>query len=245
MSRLNPAAAERAIKSGVRQALRSVGYEIRPIDAAFQELQRDLLRECDLVVDVGANVGQYMTSIRSLGYGGPAVSFEPERDAFAALSAAAAADPLWDVRSLALADHAGYATLHVSGNSVSSSLLPMRPAHLDAAPLSIPVGPQDVSLSTVDAELAAAGGDRIWMKLDVQGMELPVLHGATETLTRTHVVQAELSLVPLYDGQTDYLELLGFLGGKGFVVAHILPGFRDRRTKRLLQFDALFVSDAA
>ncbi len=243
MSRLRPATAERAIKSGIRGVLRRAGYEIRPIDAAFPELQRDLLGECDLVVDVGANVGQYVTLMRSLGYAGAVVSFEPEEGAFAGLSLAAADDLYWDVRPLALAEQGGYATLHVSGNSVSSSLLPMRPAHMKAAPLSVPVGPQEVTVSTLDAELADVKGDRIWLKLDVQGMELPVLHGATGTLARTHVVQAELSLIPLYDGQTDYLELLSFLGGEGFVVAHILPGFRDRESKRLLQFDALFVSD--
>lgn len=245
MTDLRPARMERAVKGGIRRALRRAGYEIRPIDAAFHELQRDLLRDCDLLVDVGANVGQYMTLIRSLGYRGRAVSFEPERAAFAVLAQAAQGDPDWDVRRLALAEHGGDGTLHVSGNSVSSSLLPMRDAHVRAAPASAPVGPQDVMLSTVDSELADVRGHRVWLKLDVQGMELPVLRGSRETLARTRVVQAELSLRPLYDGQTNHLELMGFLAQAGFVAVHILPGFRDRETKHLLQFDALFVSGVA
>jgi FkbM family methyltransferase len=186
-----------------------------------------------------------MALIRSLDYLGPAVSFEPEREAFAVLAEAARDDPGWDVRRLALAERGGHATLHVSGNSVSSSLLPMRDAHVRAAPASAPVGPQDVLLSTVDAELDGMDGRRVWLKLDVQGMELPVLLGARETLGRTRVVQAELSLRPLYDGQTNHLELMSFLAAEGFVAVHLLPGFRDRETKHLLQFDALFVSGVA
>jgi hypothetical protein len=59
------------------------------------------------------------------------------------------------------------------------------------------------------------------------------------------VVQAELSLAALYDEQTDWLALVSFLRGLDLTVCHVLPGFRDRGSKRLLQMDALFARDRA
>lgn len=229
------------MKRGVKAALRRTGYELRPVDASFQELQRDLLATCDLVVDVGANAGQYGQLIRSLGYRGSLLSFEPEERTFAALQRVSADDARWEVRRCALADHSGSAWLNVSANSVSSSLLTIRDEHVAAAPASVVERLDEVPLSTVDDQLTTSANRKTWLKMDVQGAEMAVLRGARETLRSTEVIQAELSLRPLYEDQTDYLELLTSLRGEGFVVVHLLPGFRNRATKHLLQVDVLAV----
>ncbi len=54
------------------------------------------------------------------------------------------------------------------------------------------------------------------LKLDVQGFELKVLEGATETLTRCAYVYAECSARELYEGQALYGEVAGFLAEHGF-----------------------------
>lgn len=232
------------LKKQVKATVRRMGYELQPTDSSFQELQRDLLRGCDLVVDVGANAGQYGRLVRSLGYRGALLSFEPEAETFRVLQRVAERDPLWEVRRLALADRPGSAQLKVSANSVSSSLLTIRSEHVAAAPQSAVDRVVDVPLSTVDGELASFGSRRTWLKMDVQGAEMAVLRGARAALRSVVAVQAELSLRPLYEDQTDYLELLGLLREEGFVVAHLLPGFRNRTTKHLLQVDVLAVRAA-
>ena len=230
-----------AIKGVLRRTLRSAGYEIGPSTSDFSDVQRDLIARCDLVVDVGANAGQYAERVRALGFTGPVLSFEPGAEAFSVLSSRSARVEGWTARRLALSDEVGTATLQVSRNSVSSSLLTIRSEHVSAAPASVTIAEESVAVSTVDIELEGAAGDRLWLKLDVQGAELAVLRGATETLGRTLVVQSELSLSPLYEEQTDLLELITMLRDSGFQLYHLQPGFTDPVTGQLLQMDGLFL----
>jgi len=237
------AATAAAAKGGVRRLLRVAGYELRPLDASFDELRRSLLTGCDLLVDVGANTGQYVRAVRSLGYCGRVLSFEPQQAAFDQVAASARRGTGWWARRFALADREGSELLRVSENSVSSSLLTIRPEHLRAAPASRTLAGEVVPVSTLDRQLAGMPGRALWLKLDVQGAELAVLRGGTQTLGRTVVVQAELSLAKLYEDQADWVELVGFLRERDFTMCHLLPGFRDRGSMRLLQMDGLFVRD--
>ncbi len=61
------------------------------------EVRRERLmswRQIDLVIDVGANSGQYGGALRAAGYGGRILSFEPLAEAFAMLSERCLEDPL-------------------------------------------------------------------------------------------------------------------------------------------------------
>lgn len=238
-----PLSVKAQAKAAVRRAVRASGYEIAPRTTSFVALQRRLLTLSDLLVDVGANVGQYADLVRSLGYQRELISFEPQQAAYDVLDRRARGDVEWEVRRTALGSRQGAGTLRVSANSVSSSLLDVLDQHVAAAPTSITVTREDVRLSTLDAELAAAPGERLWLKLDVQGSELDVLEGGLQTLHRVEVVQSEVSLSALYHQQTDYLRLCDFLRTAGFHLWHVQPGFQDDRTGRLLQLDTLFVRD--
>jgi FkbM family methyltransferase len=228
------------LKAAVRTALRASGYTLVPAERSFTELRRRLLPGCDLLVDVGANVGQYVREARALGYRGPVVSFEPQAEAFATLESRASAVPGWQARHVALGQREGEAELMVSANSVSSSLLAIRPETVAALASTATVARETVQVSTLDRQLAGTPGNALWLKLDVQGVELDVLHGGADTLARTRVVQCEMSLRPLYDRQTDYVELVTHLRRAGFTMCHLEPVFHDGRTGQVLQVDALF-----
>ncbi len=86
----------------------------------MQRLIRDF--GVDLVIDVGANRGQFAASIRRF-YAGPILSFEPVSVAFDTLSSVSAADRDWHVRKLALGDHAAEMTMHVAERTEFSSML--------------------------------------------------------------------------------------------------------------------------
>ena len=201
----------------------------------------------DLVIDVGAHRGQYASELMRAGYRGRILSFEPQCDAHAELLRAASAEPRWSVgERCAIGDRPGTAQLHVAGNSQSSSLLPMLPAHERAAPASRYVGAETVSLRRLDS--AAADGcaqhERVFLKVDVQGFERQVLEGAAGLMPRIVGVQVELDLVPMYEGSAQLEETSAYLRTLGFALYRIRPGFTDPSSARMLQVDGTYFREA-
>jgi len=235
------------IRDAVRAAARQFGIDIRrysPRNDADLRRLRILETNCvDLVLDVGANVGQYGTKLRESGYSGRIVSFEPGCRAFAVLQDRAAADPGWRCERLVLGDHAGPARLSIANNLASSSLLDITELHLVAAPEARTVGTEEVLVRTLAEVLPNLidETERPFLKVDVQGYELSVLRGAEDWMARILGAEIELSLTPLYRGQPLFREVLDFLEAADLALASLEPGLSDPRTGRLLQMDGLFV----
>ncbi len=79
------------------------------------------------------------------------------------------------------------------------------------------------------------------IKIDTQGYELEVLAGATGLLPQTMALQLELSLVPLYEGAPAFVDAVHYMESRGFELFSVAPGFKDRRSGRLLQMDGVFL----
>ncbi len=75
----------------------------------------------DLVLDVGANGGQYAGVLRDYGFTGDIVSFEPVSSEFAKLAAAAKGDARWTVLNYALGSNEAEQTINIMASSVFSS----------------------------------------------------------------------------------------------------------------------------
>lgn len=232
------------LKTAIRKVTRRWGYDLVPFDSDFIALQKSILRTIDLVVDVGANTGQYAERLRQLGYAKPIISFEPGVDPYSYLAASARRDGSWTARQVALGAGQGSAVLHVTANGMSSSLRQPLEAHVGADKGVRVVDSYKVAVATLDSELADDEGDSLWLKLDVQGHELEVLRGGPATLSRSLAVQVEMSFVQLYTDQAPWLDLVAHLLEKGLVLCHLDPGFVDRRTGFLQQADGLFLSPA-
>lgn len=195
-----------------------------------------------MLFDVGANAGQYGTTMRALGYTGRLVSFEPLTEAFEHLARTARRDPLWTVVNIGLGEAEATKTLNVSGNSQSSSLLAMLPTHLAADRDSAYIRTETVRISTLAAaiETHVTHRDRLFVKIDTQGFERQVIAGAGPHLARVLGLQLELSLVPLYEGQALLEELVAQLRHLGYVPMSIEPDFFHPDTGQLLQADGVF-----
>ena len=194
----------------------------------------------DLVVDVGAARGGFAQEVRSFGYTGRIVSFEPLAAAFADLSTAAEGDPSWEVRNRALGSSPGDAEINVASNSDSSSLLAMDERHVAAAPQVGYVATETITVARLDDELADDPARRPFLKLDTQGFEREVLAGGPTMLERAVGLQLELSFVPLYAGGMLVDEAVALAYEQGFVMAAVEAGFSDP-SGRLLQADGVFV----
>ena len=83
--------------------------------------------------------------------------------------------------------------------------------------------------------------DDVYLKMDVQGYELPALEGAAQTLRQVVAIEVELSLVPLYERQALVHEVMGYLSDRGFEPVWLEKVLVDSQSGRLLQVDGLFV----
>jgi FkbM family methyltransferase len=197
----------------------------------------------DLIIDVGANIGQFGTKARVSGYTGLIYSFEPQSEAHRILSARKSNDKNWIIEApCALGAKDGEVDLKISKNSFSSSLLEVNATHLGANINSQTVSTEKVKVRTLDSFLDSKFVDqsRIFLKIDVQGFELEVLQGTELSLSRISTVQVELSTTTLYQGQSHFMKIISFLDFHGFEIWDLQNGFRDSKSGRLLQFDGIF-----
>jgi FkbM family methyltransferase len=240
------------IKSLLRRVIRTLGWEVQRLENANVEEQvlKDVIRitNAQIALDVGANVGQWGDLLLQTGYGGSLLSFEAIPNIHKILEAhALTSSPLWRVAPCAaLGKERGKIAINVSANTVSSSVLPMRAAHFDAAPQSKYIDQQIVDIERIDqlaAPLLPLNGELL-LKIDTQGYELEVLKGASGLLNRIAAIQLELSLVPLYDGAPEFAEAISYVRSLGYELFSIIPGFKDKRNGRLLQADGFFIRSA-
>jgi FkbM family methyltransferase len=235
------------MKRLIRKTVRKMGWELtrrRPESSEWARLVRMLgTHGINTVLDVGANIGQYAMNLRDAGFGGRIISFEPVLEAHSLLCRAARNDAQWTVAErMAISDRDGQTDIYVAGNLASSSLLPMLDSHRTADPTSGFVATQTVPMARLDtvADRFLKNGECLFIKIDVQGFESKILDGAPLILKRGIGLQLELSLVPLYQGETLFQPMLERLDKLGFELWSVIPGFVDKGSGRLLQVDGVF-----
>jgi FkbM family methyltransferase len=233
-------------KLGLRKKLSRSGLDIGRDPFCNRLVRFTEFAGIDTVLDIGANVGQYSSLLRSAGFEGRIISLEPMSGAYAVLERRAAKDPNWVTINAGAGAEDGLGLINVSENSYSSSLLDLTETHLGAAPASRVVSHEKVQLTTIAQLIADHGIDptRTLLKVDTQGFEDQVFEGAGEHLARFRGVQVELSMVELYRGQRLYQELTSDLGELGFQLWAFETGIADDHG-RLLQVDGLFLQQSA
>jgi len=196
-----------------------------------------------LVFDVGANIGQYAGALRNNGYEAGIVSFEPASAAHADLSINADLDPGWRVAPrCAVGAAAGETILNISPESDMSSLLPLTADAAEKFASVRPTASEAVPVTTLAIEIPryANANDAIFVKSDTQGYEAEVLDGLAGAADRVVGLQLELSLVPIYQGQPDYLTVLNRVGELGFVPHLVIPGYFSRHHGQMIEFDMVY-----
>lgn len=200
--------------------------------------------EIDLVLDVGANEGQFAKSIRSSGFMGEIVSFEPLSNAYKLLQKNSKKDRKWAIHSrAAVGSEVGKIKINISANSTSSSILPMLNKLLVAAPYTAYVGVEEVPIITIDSVYSQYINRNVFLKVDTQGYEAQVIKGAVNSLPMIKGVLLEMSLVPLYEGQKLWEETINLMKDSGFRLWAILPGFTDSKNGQTYQVDGVFFRD--
>ena len=231
------------VKNVIQNNLRKFGWEINRFRlTGCSQLSRELNeRNVGLVLDVGANVGQFASSLFAAGYLGEIVSFEPVGESYKRLVKTANINPRWQVApQMAIGSKNGGVEINISKNSVSSSILPILSQHVTSAPESNYYSSEKVLMKKLDSWVSDKILYRPFLKIDTQGYELEVIKGASGLLNLASGIKLEISIAKLYEGQPDYIHLISRIRKLGFELWSLEPGFSDSKTGQLLQFDALF-----
>jgi FkbM family methyltransferase len=196
------------------------------------------------VIDVGANVGQFGEALRKNGYIGKIISIEPVRDSHRLLLEKAKSDKEWIVLPpMAIGDISRNVTINKSNNSQSSSILNFAPSHFKAAPDVVMVGTETVVCKKLDdlwSDIAPYIKGGLMLKLDVQGYEKRVLEGARCTLDKIDIIQLEVSTVPMYEGEDDWIVLSQNLKDIGFKLVDAAPVVIGKDDGKVMQWDMVF-----
>lgn len=229
-----------------RRLIRRLGFDFSrypPKTSPWPKLVALLQRHgVTVVLDVGANTGQYARQLREYGYEGKIVSYEPQSAAHAELTRAAAGDRRWEIAPrAAVGASAGEITINISAESDMSSALPMTEETRGLFTSTRTIGTERAAVVTLADEIARRSGpsDRIFVKSDTQGFEAQVLDGIGGAIENVVGLQLELSLHPIYEGQPRYLQLLEWIEAAGFRPMLLVPGYWSRHHARMLEFDVI------
>jgi len=234
------------VKNVIRTIFKNNGYNLRltKINACNNEevMMKQLFDKysIDLILDVGASRGQYVDSIRKMGYDKDFLCFEPVNAAFDVLNKKFLDDSNVAVVNAAVGSENCDFGINVSECDMCSSVLDVTLAATSVEPATKTVALQPCKMYKLDYFYDVLENNCVAIKIDTQGFESDVILGATETLKLAKMLFVEMSLVELYEGQALFSEVVSMLEDRGFELFAVTPAFLDD-SGRMLQVDGLFV----
>jgi FkbM family methyltransferase len=217
-----------SVKKLISGAFGALVYQVRrkaPIGwgvDAYLDLQRLLAgSRVDVVLDVGANLGETVASYRALFPAATVHAFEPFPDVHGRLAERFAQDRQVRAHNCAVTDIVGTRRFYVNRASATNSLLPLSAVASQWGGAE-PQGPGraiEVPATTLDQFCAAEALTGIdLLKMDIQGGEGMALQGAAGLLRRRAIrmICSEVLFAPLYEGQAYFCDLVAILNSHGY-----------------------------
>lgn len=237
------------MKALARKLINKIGFDLVRIKNSHDNLAKHLSnvlrsRNIDCVLDVGANSGQYGLFLRSLGYQGYIISFEPVKEVFKILKETADKDNNWICYNFALGDANEEKIINVYHSTVFSSFLKVNDYSKNIWRSLENVSPEVVKVHRLDdiwfqliSELKCKN---YMIKLDTQGFDRNVFNGSIKCLNSIKVLQSELSLIPVYEGMDQVYDILKDYNNFGFFVSGMYTINRDE-SLAVIEYDCVMV----
>ena len=198
------------------------GFEVRTLDR-----YKELVRDGDIVLDIGANVGSHTLPLAELvGRTGKVISFEPTAHAFAKQKTNISLNPMLaqriDAHQMMLMANASEAMPEAVYSSwpleVAEDLHSEHHGRL--------MSTQGARLDSLDEALRDLGVDKVdFIKLDVDGNELEVLLGATATIEESKPrIMLELAPYVYAENPGNFDQLLKLLWEGGYEIGDVASG---------------------
>jgi len=239
----------RTAVDAVKLCARKMGIAISyyPPPGSYTRLLRDFLlqMEINVVLDVGAFIGNYAIGLREAGYAGRIISFEPVPASYDRLHARMHHDTLWCGQPFGLSDDNREAMMNTYGRGDFSSLLNLR----EDAELAYSLDPSlrsqtPIQLWRLDEVLPQLieeiPSPRVFVKMDTQGHDVSVIRGATGVLDKIVGLQSELPAVNIYEGMPSMSIALEYYASCGFVPIGFYPENTFENIQISPEFNVLF-----
>jgi FkbM family methyltransferase len=207
---------------------------------AGAEHRRVLSRDLGVVVDIGANRGQFALAARRWTPKARVVSFEPLIGPADIYRRVFSGDDQVVLYQTAIGPASMRQKMHVSARDDSSSLLPISLAQVAMFPGTAEVATAEVRIGPLDEFVKAEELiSPAMLKLDVQGFEYDALRGCEALLHRFDWVYCECSFIELYSGQKLVWEVISWLAARNFCLAGVFNSAYDHQGQAV-QADFLF-----
>lgn len=210
----------------------------------WPEIEDLNIRRGDIVLDVGANVGDFVECCLAFQPWAIIHAFEPLPIEFGVLKKKFTACKSVFPVNQAVGRQAGDLSIQVSRFSEASSFLKQAAVLRDGLygidfsitqALKVPV-------TDLADYIGRNGIERVkLLKIDTQGFELEVLKGALKHLAAIEYIYLEGAFKPLYEDQPLVNDLQKFLGSENFVLKRMCA-FRTDANGDLLECDMLFAN---
>ena len=203
----------------------------------------------NVVLDVGANIGQYAKFLRKLGYKRKIISFEPVKSTYIKLKQESENDELWFAYNAGLGSESKEMKINVFQSSEMSSFLSANEFGAKIYGNNMEVESEEtILITTLDSFIQENPGvvsahDKILLKMDTQGFDLEVFKGARGQLGKIEMLQSEIPLKPIYEGMTNYHEVLEEFEAHNFELSGIYPVGRDENSYALIEIDCVFIKN--
>ena len=195
----------------------------------------------EIIIDVGANKGQFGIAAAVIFPNSTVSSFEPDPETYSELIKNTTTYKNIKCFQTALGAEDGEIEFNRNSYSLSSSILPITEKHLSAFPEATEKEVIKIPLTTLDIISTQFDFTKtVLLKLDVQGYEKIVLEGARDTLKNINFVALEASFKPLYEGEMLFGECLDVMREYGFEIITPIGYLKDPKTGKILQIDLLF-----
>lgn len=199
----------------------------------------------DVVIDVGANTGQFAESLLDFGFKGQIVSFEPTSDAYKELSKRAQKYPNWDIEEqMAIGNDSGTITINISKNTVFNSIKKIDTEYATYNNDAQIIGSEEVPIKTLNSfkEKYFNGSKKVLLKIDTQGFEKEVLEGASEIIEQVDGIKIEVPLQPIYDDvKLTFKEMINTFYDLGFTCVSLDEVAVNKTSGYVHEMDAIFV----
>ena len=205
----------------VRKTVRRKGFDMihyAPWENLFSHFN------IDLILDVGANIGQSYDSFRWAGFEGPICSFEPCPETFRKLEAHPGTN--WQKLPYALSDTTGQLKFYITNYDNSNSLQKPSPGIVQL------LGETVVPAYRLDELWNKQGftAKNVFLKIDAEGHDLSVVKGATGVLDRIPLIMLEVAPLPRFDQEPSLQTVVNVMHDLGYCVC--------RFEKNSFNFDA-------